>query len=265
MKLNKDTVFISLVDEKLIKAFFEEPIEFNLELALFCLPEILNENCQETIVRVKKVFEKYPVKRHLHGPCMDLIYNSRDAEVRALARRKIEQGIVIAGEIGAKNMVVHSTFNPLIVEPKYPDVWIHKSTKFFKELVPIARECGVTMAIENIFDFEPSHLKCLIEEVNAPEFKGCLDIGHANIFGNISLSQWVAELGEDLVHVHVHDNQKVYDDHIGLGAGTIDFKSLFNAIDTLPIQPAITLELKSKADLEISMHYLKDNGYWEES
>ena len=73
-------------------------------------------------------------------------------------------------------------------------------------------------------DETPDMLKKLVRAVNSPYFKICLDVGHAYIFGKISLEDWVKRLGKDLAHVHLHDNAKVFDEHLGLGRGTIQWK-----------------------------------------
>ena len=262
MRLNKENFFISFVDESMKNYFFEKPIIYNVELLLFCLPEILSGPWKTIVRKVKTVFKKYPVRRHLHGPFMDLAYHSRDQEVRALAKKKIELGLAIAGEIGAEHIVFHSTFNPLIVDVRYPTVWHRRVVQFWKDLIPVARRNGCIIVIENIFDTHPRFLKNVIKEVNSPYFKACLDVGHAHIFSHIPLEEWIAALKHDLVHIHLHDNHKIFDEHLGLGKGTIDFKRLFTVIDKAKITPSCTLEVKNEREMNASIRYLKKNKLW---
>ncbi|MBU1862222.1 MAG: sugar phosphate isomerase/epimerase [Candidatus Omnitrophica bacterium] len=263
MKITKDNLFVSIIDESLIDHFFKKPIRYNFELALFCLPEVINGAWRQTVQKVKRVFKKYPVRRHIHGPFMELMYDSRDLDVRALAKRKVEQGLNIAGSIGAKHIVFHSTYNPLkAIDARYSIVWNYRSAKFWHEMIPCARRNNCTIVIENIFEERPDILKKLIRTVNSPLFKGCLDVGHAHIFSTVSLEKWITVLGKDLAHVHMHDNKKKNDDHFGLGRGTINFKKFFSSFANLPHMPAFVLEVKNEAELNRSLRYLKKNGYW---
>jgi len=263
VKFNKDNLFISFVDESMKKYFFNNSIEYNVELVLFCLPEILNGPWREVVKRVKNVFKRYPVRRHMHGPFIDLPYHSRDQEVCALAKRKIIQGLTIAEEIGAEHIVFHSTYNPLVVDSRYPRSWNQRALEFWLEIIPYAERSGCIMVIENVFDPYPEIIKGLVKKINSPYFKACLDVGHAHIFGKVGLEQWVKILKNDLVHLHIHDNSKVFDEHYGLGKGTINFKRFFTSIEKEKIDPSFTLEVRDDKEMRRSFRYLKSKGYWE--
>lgn len=265
MKLSKENFFVSFVDESMKDYFFEKPIIYNVELLLFCLPEIINGPWIKVVREVKNVFKKYPVQRHIHGPFMDLAYHSRDQEVCDLARRKIELGLAIAGDIGAGHIVFHSTYNPLVADPSYIKVWSQRTAQFWSELIPIAERNKCIIVIENVYDNAPKLLKKLVQQVNSPYFKVCFDVGHAHIFGNVPLEKWITTFKNDLIHIHLHDNSKIYDEHGGLGTGTIDFKKFFASIDKLRLSPAFVLEVKNDKELEKSIQYLKKNRYWKEN
>ena len=53
---------------------------------------------------------------------------------------------------------------------------------------------------------------------------------------------WVQTLAEFLMELHVHDNCGSHDDHLPVGQGNIDFRSLFTLLQARSIQPLITLE-----------------------
>ena len=53
------------------------------------------------------------------------------------------------------------------------------------------------------------------------------DFGHANTVGKVP--EFLAQVGS-ANHIHIHDNHGVLDEHLMLGAGTIDWKSVGAAI-----------------------------------
>ena len=262
MELTKDTLFVGFTDPVMKKNFFSDPIEYNVELGLFCSPDILNGPWRRTVSNVKKVFQKYPVKRHLHGPFYGLQYDCKDPEITFLAKKKIERVLTIAGKLQAEHIVVHSTFDPLNPDPRYREMWLERSTDFWKSLIPIAQKNNSMVVIENIYDKTPENLIALINAVDSPFFKGCLDVGHANIFGTISLVDWLEDFKKELFHLHLHDNMGATDDHLGLGEGNIDFNSFFSALGNIRHLPACTLEVLDKEQLEKSIAFLKNMGVW---
>jgi sugar phosphate isomerase/epimerase len=114
------------------------------------------------------------------------------------------------------------------------------------ELVQYARKNSAVINLENLSetaeDIEP-----VLDEV--PHLGITLDIGHANLYSaeNKSLAI-IKKLGKSISHVHLHDNlggNSSKDDlHLPIGAGNIDFKSIFGALAHLGYDRTITLEVK---------------------
>jgi len=78
------------------------------------------------------------------------------------------------------------------------------------------------------------------------------------------LDRWVQVLGPYLRQLHLHDNRGEEDEHLALGQGSIDFKSLFGALKTTIRRPlALTLEPHQEKDLWPSIGYLEINWHWE--
>ena len=53
------------------------------------------------------------------------------------------------------------------------------------------------------------------------------DFGHANTVGKVP--EFLAKVGY-ADHIHIHDNHGVLDEHLPLGAGTIDWKTVGKTI-----------------------------------
>ena len=110
--------------------------------------------------------------------------------------------------------------------------------------------------IENVFDDEPETLRGIIEAVDEPNIKACLDIGHANAMtsGKYSIVEWVRVLTPVLRHFHVHNNDGSEDMHDDVFNGTVDFDSIMRMFtDELPDDITMTIESRRSRP---SMEYM---------
>jgi len=102
-----------------------------------------------------------------------------------------------------------------------------ETAKFLDSIAPVAREMGITICIENLYDSIGGHLvegPCCnatkaaerIDSFNdkyGAEILGfCFDTGHANIAG-IDFENFIAALGRRLKVLHIHDNDGGSDLH----------------------------------------------------
>ncbi len=67
-----------------------------------------------------------------------------------------------------------------------------------------------------------------------------LDIGHANL--NHQIQEFIAKFSNKIVHMHVSDNDGVQDIHLGLGYGTVNWKTVAEAIKKIGYSGVIILE-----------------------
>ena len=148
--------------------------------------------------------------------------------------------------LGCKNVVIHP-FLPFgwgaeIDKDKIWDVNID----LFTRLMPYAEKYGVTVCAENqpFTAIEMSTVKAvkrLVREINHPNFKVCLDTGHANVFHD-DLAEDVRLLGEDLATLHVHDNKGNWDQHLIPYLGNIKWEEFLAALKEIGYKGAFTLE-----------------------
>lgn len=104
--------------------------------------------------------------------------------------------------------------------------WKH-TRQFLDFLAPMAREMGITICMENLYDSIGGHLvegPCCdvqkaaerIDRMNE-EYRGevlgfCFDTGHANLVG-LDFEHFLTALGSRLKVLHIHDNDGVSDLH----------------------------------------------------
>jgi sugar phosphate isomerase/epimerase len=185
----------------------------------------------------------------IHAPFLDLNPGALDTTIREATRRRLQQVFQAAGIVRPRVIVVHPGYDDL----RYGDkraAWLKNSIDFWRGFVPLAREIGCVIAVENIFEKEPSTLRALLEGVDDPCFRHCFDVGHWNMFTTVTMEDWFAELGPWVAEVHVHDNHGQADEHLPLGEGIIDFDLLFGLVGHYAPEAVLTIEAHTPEHLE---------------
>lgn len=102
-----------------------------------------------------------------------------------------------------------------------------ETAKFIDSIAPIAKEMGITICIENLYDSLGGHfvegpccdaekavdrIDYFNDKYGAEVLGFCFDTGHANIVG-IDFEKFVTTLGSRLKALHIHDNDGASDLH----------------------------------------------------
>ena len=112
------------------------------------------------------------------------------------------------------------------------------------ELLPFAKEHGVKIATENMYDWDSSlnhsvFAACatcegyleMLKAVDDEDFVACLDIGHAEMEGSgDGAANMVRALGSKLQALHIHDNDCLHDNHQLPFTMNIDFAPIVQAL-----------------------------------
>lgn len=191
-----------------------------------------------------------------HGPFMDLSPGAVDSKIRAVTIGRFTHTMDIAEVLSPKVIVFHSGYEKWRYAHRV-DIWLEESIKTWRPLISRAADTGVKLAIENIFEDEPSNLELLMKELGSENFGICFDAGHCNLFSKVPLEQWLHSLKPYIVELHIHDNDKTFDSHLPIGDGNIDFKALFSILKN--INCLYTIETHTPEDVLKSIERLK--GY----
>lgn len=192
----------------------------------------------------------------IHSPFMDLNPGAMDISIRGASRRRIQQVMKAAELLHPRVIVVHPGFDDL----HYGDnrlEWLKNSIGFWREFVPQASELGTVLAVENIYEKEPSTLKALLEEIDSPCFRHCFDVGHWHMFKTVSMEEWFSELGSYIVETHIHDNHGQSDEHLPVGEGIIDFALFFRLLLKHAPEAVWTIEAHSAERLQRALKNIK--------
>ena len=163
-------------------------------------------------------------------------------EIRSYFKRAIE----CTAEAGGQICIIHPDNNKSAQE----------NAEMYNELLPFAKEHGVKIATENMWNWndekdESTFAACATSEsfvehidvVNDDFLVACLDIGHAEMRGSGSGAvNMIHALGNRIQALHIHDNDKWHDSHQLPFSMQIDFDAVVKALRDINYQGYFTLE-----------------------
>jgi sugar phosphate isomerase/epimerase len=190
----------------------------------------------------------------IHAPFMDLSPGAVDSKVRAATVGRFSHILDISDVLRPETVVFHSGYEKWKYALKV-DLWLEKSLLTWKPLNERASGMGVRLAIENIFEDEPSNLKLLMEGMASENFGICFDTGHFNLFSTVRLEEWIDALNPYIIELHLHDNNKQSDQHLAMGEGVFDFGKFFDLLQNRNC--VYTLEAHTPEAVLQSVKYLR--------
>jgi len=222
------------------------------EIQTFGFPEYLARDNGALLKRVVRVVETLKGPIGCHGPFIDTIHYSTDPEIREVARIRYLRAFDIAEAVGAKYVLFHSQFNPVIRVPAYKRIYHDENLRFWPELIEEAENRRIPIYIENMFDDSPEPLTRLAEAFDAQHFNICLDVAHAVIHSTLPPADWIDAYRPYLRHVHLNDCHGSMDDHLGLGQGVLDVPSIIALLrrTRLPLTYALETGVHTVASLK---------------
>ena len=178
----------------------------------------------------------------------------RCKEILDMQKRAIE----CTAEAGGKIVIIHPD----------NDSSPEKNAEMYFSLLPFAKEHGVAIATENMWNWKngaatscpaacstAESFLAHLNAVNDSSFVACLDLGHAEMKGSGDGAPAMSRaLGAHLQALHVHDNDCLHDSHQLPFTMQMDFAAIARALKDIGYGGYITLE----ADNFLSA-YNKDN------
>jgi len=158
----------------------------------------------------------------------------------------LKAAIECTAEAGGKICVIHPH---AFLSPE-------ENAEKYNELLPFAKACGVKIATENMWAWDkekghssfaacatPESFNAHLDAVNDEYFTACLDIGHAEMLGSETTApEMIRALGDRLLALHVHDNDKLRDCHQLPFTMKIDFEAVMKALKDINYKGYLTLE-----------------------
>lgn len=151
---------------------------------------------------------------------------SDNAETRANAKQVVEKQIRVASRLGIDAVLVvpgsvGADFIPGCEELSYDLVW-DRATAFIGNSLPLAKELGVSMCIENVWNkflLSPREMGQFIDQFNDERVGSYFDVG--NVLATGYPEHWISILGDRIRRVHVKDYRRA----VGSVDGFVDLLS----------------------------------------
>lgn len=178
--------------------------------------------------------------------------------------------------LGAPHMVVHPIHH-LPYKGNEDRMW-QINMEFYHMLLPYARQSGVKIALENMYQYDPrrgvltrdvfavpERYAAFYDELNDPHFICLVDTGHCGIVGE-DAARMLRVMGSRVKALHVNDNLFRTDDHVVPGHGLMDWNAVTKALADIGYEGDITFEVLNiyrsydESFLLTSARYLCDVG-----
>ena len=162
---------------------------------------------------------------------------------------QIVRAIEVSGILGAKICVVHPC----------NDYTAEENAALYRRFEPYARKARVKIGLENMWNWDRqaghaspaacsshgdflAHLSLLDKDV----FVACLDIGHAEMKGlQTSAVEMIETLKDNLQALHIHDNDRLNDNHELPYSRAVEFAPILEALKKIGYRGDVTLESSS--------------------
>ncbi len=205
--------------------------------------------CQdEEALHLSEVLHQNGLPCTIHGPFMDLSPGGVDPKIKEVTSDRFSRTIELACLFKPKALVFHPGYEKWKFDGNV-GLWLKSSLQTWGPLVERAQKMGLVLAIENVFEEDPEPIKRLLTEICSSHFRFCFDTGHHHVFSKAPISLWIETLGEYLIEVHLHDNNKEMDEHLPIGEGSFNFDLFFKLLQQYQIHPIFTIEPHEESHL----------------
>ncbi|MCR4414743.1 MAG: sugar phosphate isomerase/epimerase [Thermoguttaceae bacterium] len=180
--------------------------------------------------------------------------SSRDPAQRKAAIAFTRKYIQVAGWLGIKTILVipgavDVPWDPSVPVTPYQEAW-DNATASLRELLPVAAENDVTLALENVWNrflLGPIEFKMFIDQFASRYVGSYFDVGNVVITGYAQ--HWIEILGPRIAAVHVKNFRR--EDCAGglhgfgddLLSGDVDFAAVRSALEKIQYTGPITAEM----------------------
>jgi len=246
--------FINAPYDLLCKKYLHLFIEYHLNPEIYFPPHLLDKWPEDEFKSLAKELKQHNLKITFHAPFYDLSPGAMDTKVRQATQERLTQVFALVSLFNPIAIVAHLAYDDRVYR-NHKEEWFKNSLETWQKFIPLAEKHQVYLNLENVFESEPEIFLHLFENLASPFIGICFDLGHVYAFTPTNLKDWEI-IFPYIKQIHLHDNHKHIDEHLGLGKGNIDFLSLFSLLKRYELYPILTLEPHTEEAFWDSLHYL---------
>jgi sugar phosphate isomerase/epimerase len=231
-----------------------------IEIQAFSHPQVLDGEWRTLVGEYQHLLRDFDGPLSLHGAFFDMSGASEDERVVALTRDRYRMSLDIAAELGARKVIFHTSFLPMIRNEKYRRRYVACDRAFWSAIGEEAAERDLWVVVENMWDPTPAILAEIMQGISAPNVGVCLDVSHVYLYNKAHpFDEWIEVLEPHIDHVHMNNTLGVIDEHLALNVsgGAINFSHILPVVADLSRKPWLVLEIDDPAALERSLRFAK--------
>lgn len=245
---------------------FERHLATGLPVEIGLDPLLLDATTADWHRETARRFADAGVAATVHLPFFDLQPGSADARIRAASCDRLRSALDIAALYAPRRMVGHAAYNRFLYIRSFAD-WAERAADTWATVLA-AWPDHAPLCLENTFETDPATLAdavAILRQRMAPQaaarIGACFDVGHWYSFaegkarGN--LDAWLDALAPSLLHLHLHDNDGTFDQHLGPGQGEIPFDALLAGLAARNLTPTATFEPHTPEAFEAALAFVR--------
>ncbi len=192
----------------------------------------------------RKVIEKSGLKVTLHATFYDINLATLNSYLRSAILKCYKKYLDLGAQLGAEIMVVHG--GTVHKDAARIDGFIDRARNNLVENLQIlgdyATGRNMVIGLENsppssnhlMIDNWKIH-RLTLQAINHPQVKAVLDMAHAFLHG-LDIQQYYRQMKDELVEIHVHNNDGKEDLHQAMDDGSIPYQEIFlNTSINIPV------------------------------
>ncbi|MFH1215297.1 MAG: sugar phosphate isomerase/epimerase [Pseudomonadota bacterium] len=218
--------------------------------------DVLYSQSREDFMQVADQLAAHNLSCTLHAPFFELSIGALDPYIRKVSRDKIRKAFNLIPIFKPKSIVCHLGFEANKHGYKESE-WFQYSLEGWQEMLAIASAHETMLMLENTYETSPVQHKKMLQALDSPQARFCLDVGHVLAFAQNSWHDWLPELEPWLGQLHLHDNHGDHDAHLAIGKGIFNFKEFFTYLKQQGISPILTMEPHHENGIEESFAALE--------
>ena len=167
------------------------------------------------------------------------------------------RSLEISGILGAKTVIVHPLHH--MVYRGNEEKLFEMNMAYYRRLIPYAKEYGVKIAVENMFQADPLRKFIVadtcsdpdefiryVDTLDSEQIVACLDVGHVGLpLSKYTPADVIRKLGHDrLKALHIHDNDYRSDQHLLPYLGQLNWMDIAKALGEIDYDGDFTYEVK---------------------
>lgn len=224
-----------------------------VELSMNGSGELTPDTTDSELERIRQLAKEAGISLYsvTSGLCWAYSLTSDDEEERNKSKENFRRQIYIASKLGCDTVLVVPghvgvDFAPHLGVIDYQTAY-DRALEGIRELEPYARELGIIIGIENVWNkflISPVEMRGFIDAIGSEYVKAYFDVG--NVAVNGYPEHWIRMLGSRVAKVHFKDFKHSVGNINGfcdLLAGDVDYKAVMDSLRQIGYDGWVTVEM----------------------